>query len=246
MLFQLRRFYFGLVKYKSWLLFFLIPPMVYLFGTALIPSHFIVSQQINCSIETPMAIMSSPTGTMPVQAFLTQPEKLFLHAFALRALYTRLHPGITDYRTDPQMQTLVDSIQKHMTLRKINDETLLIRYSGPDLELGNTLVSFFSERWVQNAMEGIKRSAMTSAPGQEPGLSGMTSTLAQRSVLPSKYLPAFLQTIIFSLFGAFVFAGILEFKDSSFKSERQMAQYLKLPILGSLPDLDRVYSSMKK
>jgi hypothetical protein len=246
MLFQLRRYYFGLVKYKSWLLFFLIPPLVFLFGTALIPSHFIVSQQISCPIETPVARMSSPTDTMPVQAFLTNPEKLFLHPFTLKALYTRLHPGLTGYRTDPQMPILVDSIQKHMTLYKINDETLVIRYSGPDLELGNTLVSFFSERWVQNAMEGIKRSAMTSPPDQEPGLSGMTSTLTQRTVLPSKYLPAFLQTIIFSLFGALIFAGILEFKDSSFKSERQMAQYLKLPILGSLPNLDRVYSAMKK
>lgn len=246
MRFQLRRYYFGLIKYRSWLLFFLIPPMVFLFGAALIPSHFIVSQQIKCSIETPVAIMSSPTGTMPAQAFLTNPEKFFLHPFALRALYTRLNPGITDYRTDPQMRTLVDSIQNDMTLRKINDHTLQIRYSGPDLELGNTMVSFFSQRWVQNAKEGLKRSAMPSAPDQEPGLSGVTATLAQRTVLPSKYIPAFLQTIILSLLGALVFAGILEFKDSSFKSERQMAQYLELPILGSLPDLERVYSAMKK
>jgi capsular polysaccharide biosynthesis protein len=37
---------------------------------------------------------------------------------------------------------------------------------------------------------------------------------------------------------------IYEWSDPSFKSERQVAQYLELPILGSLPDLNKVSAAL--
>ncbi len=244
--FQLRRYYYGLVKYKTWLLLFLIPPVLFILATALIPSQYTVNQHIHSSVQTPVALLSSPTGTLPAREFVTQPDKLFLNPFALRALYAKLHPGVTDYRTDPRFPALADAVQKHMALHRIDDNTLQIGYSGPDQELGSALVAFFSERWIQYTMEGVKRSGMALAPDQKPGLAGSATISAQRTLLPAMYIKSFVQTLLFSLLGALVLAGILEFNDASFKSERQMAEYLKLPILGSLPNLERVYSAMEE
>lgn len=246
MIFQLRRYYFGLVKYKMWLLIFLIPPVIFLAVTAMIPSKFIITQDVKISADTPIALMASPTATMPTSEFVQNPEELFLNPFTLRALYTKLHPGIGNYRTDPQFKELADSIKNDMALKKINPDTLQIHYSGPDRMLGNFMVGFFSEQFVRNAAEGIKRSRTRAASAQKPNLIGKTAIIAQRVLLPSMYIPSFLQMLIASLLGALLLAGILEFKDSSFKSERQMAEYLGLPILGSLPNLNRVYSAIEK
>lgn len=245
MLFQMRRYYFGLVKYRIWLIFFVIPPVTFLGVTALIPSKFIVSQDVNISSDTPIASMSSPTATIPAQEFITHPENLFLNPITLRALYTQLFPTAVDYRTDPQFRELADSVKAQMSLRKIDNHNIQFIYSGPDRLFGNAIVSFFSERFIRNAMEGIKRSGMTPAQGQKPNMTGAATTSAQRTLLPPMFITSFLQILIASVLGALILAGILEFKDSSFKSERQMAEYLKLPILGSLPNLNRVYSAMK-
>jgi capsular polysaccharide biosynthesis protein len=43
-----------------------------------------------------------------------------------------------------------------------------------------------------------------------------------------------------SLSGILVLLVIFEWSDPSLKSERQVAQYLELPILGSLPDLNKI------
>jgi len=38
--------------------------------------------------------------------------------------------------------------------------------------------------------------------------------------------------------------AVLEWFDPSFKSERQIAQYLELPILGSIPDLNKISAAL--
>jgi len=38
--------------------------------------------------------------------------------------------------------------------------------------------------------------------------------------------------------------GMLEWADPSFKSERQVARYLGLPIIGSLPDLNKICAAL--
>lgn len=197
--FQLRRYHYGLVKYKNWLLLFLIPPMLFILATALIPSRYTVNQHIHSSVQTPVALLSCPTGTLPAREFVTQPEKLFLTPFTLRALYAKLHPGVTDDRTDPRFPGLADAVQKHMTMHPFDDNTLQIGYPGPVRELGSTLVAYFSERWIQHTMEGIKRSGVAPAPDQKPGLAGSTTISARRKLLPAMYIKSFLQTLIFSL-----------------------------------------------
>jgi hypothetical protein len=246
MSFQLRRYYFGLIKYKFWLLIFLVPPVTFLTVTALVPSQFLINQTINISNDTPVAIMTSPIGTRPVQEFITHPEKLFLNPFALKALYTDLHHGTGDWRSDPQFRMLAATVQQHMMLRQSDGHTIQVNYSGPDRQLGNTMVGFYSERLVRNALEGIQRSRTVPEPAQIPKITSAATISAQNRFLPPMYFLSFLQTVLASLLGALILAAILEFRDPSFKSERQMAEYLELPILGSFPNLNRVYSAMEK
>ncbi len=52
------------------------------------------------------------------------------------------------------------------------------------------------------------------------------------------------QLVILSCIGVFILLGVMEWTDSSFKSERQIGRYLNYPILGSVPDLTRVSNMM--
>ena len=246
MFFHFKRFLFGINKYKSWLFLFLIPPAVFLIVTVSVPSHFIVRQDVHVPADAPLAVMSSPTGVMPAREILSQPDKLFLNIFILRALYTDLTSGIGDYRTDPQFKLLAASVQDRMSLAQRKNGRMQITYAGPDQQIGVDMVEFYSQRLIQNAMAGIKRSHATPTGDQTPQLIGAPTLTAERKLLPASKVLPFIQTVIASLLGALLLAGILEWKDTSFKSERQMAEYLGLPILGPVPNLNRVYSAMKK
>ncbi len=246
MFFHFKRFLFGINKYKSWLLLFLIPPAIFLVVTVSVPSHFIVRQDLHIPADTPLAVMSSPTGTMPAQEIISQPEKLFLNIFILRALYKNMTSGIGDYRTDPQFKLLAASVQDRMSLTSQKNGRIQITYAGPDQQTGTAMVEFYSQRLIQNANAGIKRTHTTPAGDRTPQPVGAPTLNAQRKLLPASQVMSFIQTVIASLLGALLLVGILEWKDTSFKSERQMAEYLNLPILGPVPDLNRVYSAMKK
>jgi capsular polysaccharide biosynthesis protein len=58
-----------------------------------------------------------------------------------------------------------------------------------------------------------------------------------------RLVPLALITFI-SLIGVLIVLAVLEWSDPSFKSERQVAQYLDLPILGSLPDLNKISAAL--
>ena len=60
---------------------------------------------------------------------------------------------------------------------------------------------------------------------------------------PERLVPLVLITFI-SLIGVLMVLVLLEWSDPSFKSERQVAQYLELPILGSLPNLNKISASL--
>jgi len=56
----------------------------------------------------------------------------------------------------------------------------------------------------------------------------------------SERLPRALLIGVLSLLAVLLLIGVLELSDPAFKSERQVARYLDLPVLGSMPDADRL------
>jgi hypothetical protein len=244
MLFNMKRYYYGFLKYRSWVWLFVLPPLAYLIITAFIPSQFVISQDIKISSEFPVALMSSPTEYNTMQEIISSPEGFFQNTFALRALYNQMNSGIGDYQTDPRFRLLASSAKQHMHFDQIGKGTIRVFYQGPDQSIGFSMVGFYSGRLIQNAMAGINRSEAKNF--QKPNLIGEIKTKEQRILWQTERLwPLFTITII-SLLVILILCGMLEYRDSSFKSERQMARYLGLPILGSIPDLNRVYSAMEK
>jgi len=243
MLFNMKRYYYGFLKYRSWVWLFVLPPLFYLIIAAFIPSQFVISQEIKISSVFPVALMSSPTEYNTMQEIISRPEELFQNTFALRALYSQMNSGIGDYRTDPQFRSLVSSAKQYLALDQTGKDTIQISYQGPDQSIGLSMIGFYSGRLIQNAMAGIKRSKAKNF--QKPNLVGKIKTKEQRILWQYERLwPLFTITSI-SLLIVLILCGVLEYRDSSFKSERQMARYLGLPILGSIPDLNRVYSAME-
>ncbi len=74
-------------------------------------------------------------------------------------------------------------------------------------------------------------------------LSGDMHIQEQKMIFTAKRIPSLLATMLVSLMLIILYICILEFLDSSFKSERQVSRYLELPTLGSLPDMKKVFIS---
>lgn len=244
MLFNMKRYYYGFLRYRAWVRLFVLPPLAYLIIAALIPSQFVISQDIKISSDFPIARMSSPTEYDVMQKIISRPEAFFQNTFALRALYGQMNSGVGDYRTDPMFRSLVSSAKQVMHLDEIGKDTIQISYQGPDQRIGLSMVNFYSERLIQNAIAGIKRSNAKNF--QNPRLTGETKTKEQRMLWQADRIGPLLIITSISILAVLILCGMLEYRDSSFKSERQMARYLNLPVLGSVPDLNRVYAAMEK
>jgi hypothetical protein len=67
---------------------------------------------------------------------------------------------------------------------------------------------------------------------------------AHRALWRSDRAAPVAQALIISLIAVIVFLGVLEWSDPAFKSERQIARYLGVPILGSLPDLTLISDAL--
>jgi hypothetical protein len=186
----------------------------------------------------------SPTEYDTMRQTMSHPEGFFQNPFALRALYNQMNSGVGDYRTDPMFRSLVSSAKQYMSFRQIGEDMIQITYQGPDLAIGNSMVGFYSVKLIQNAIIGMKRGKAKDS--REPNLAAEIKTQENRVLWQAERFWPLVTITILSFLGILILCGVLEYKDSSFKSERQMARYLNLPILGSIPDLHRVYSAMEK
>ncbi len=244
MFFHMKRYYYGLVKYRSWLWLALFPPLIYLVISSITPNQFIITQDIRLSKDVPVALMTSPVGYISMQELLSRPETLFQNKLSVRALYGQLYSDIDYYRTDPQFRVLFEAVKNNMLLVKNNKDKVQVIYQGPEKEKGLLMVEFYSDRLIQSLSEGIRRSK-----AKEPSIvqmAGVAKVKEKRIIFEKIRMWQLFEIVIISVIGVIMLCGFLEYRDSSFKSERQMARYLEVPILGSIPDLHKVYSSMER
>ena len=244
MFFHIKRYYYGILKYRSWLWLALFPPLIFLVLSSITPNQFSIRQDIRASKDMPVALMTSPVGYMTVQELLSHPETLFQNKLSIRALYAQLYSDIDYYRTDPQFRALFLAARDHMFLMKSDNNKIQVVYAGPEKEKGLALVEFYTDRLMQNVLEGIQRSKTKDhSPAQ---IAGVVKIQEQRIIFEKSRMWQLIRIAVISIIGAMALCGFLEYRDSSFKSERQIARYLEVPILGSIPDLNKVYASMEK
>ena len=236
------RFIHGVSRHRLWLLLILIPPIIYLIKSAGFPDRLSIQQKIFISKDVVLA--SGSDKLEGIKDIVSHPDEFFLNNFAVRKLYAKLYPGTAVYRADLLFRELLNTIKDDMSIRMPSENTAVITFYGKDKETGQTLVNYYSQRLIEKAKEGIARSSHKELNVKLPVLSGTVEINAHRSLWRSERLVPFMLISFISLAGILVLLVVFEWSDPSFKSERQVAQYLELPILGSLPNLNQISKAL--
>jgi hypothetical protein len=244
MYFNIKRYFYGISKRRFWLLLILLPPILYIVLSAGYTDRFSIKQKISISKDVSLALASGPAGIKQIKEIVAQPEDFFLNNYAVRKLYTELYVGTAVYRADGQFRNLLEMIKNNMSIEMPSEDIAMISFSGKDKTVGQTLVSYYANRFIQKGKEGFVRSKHEESSLKLPALRGDMEINEHRSLWrPERLAPLVLISFI-SLIGVLMILVVLEWSDPSFKSERQVAKYLDLPILGSLPDLNKISASL--
>ena len=260
MRFIIRRYLYGILARRVWLLAILIPPLVYLGLSAIRADQFFVMQDVAISADSPVALTSNPVDFQTMNEILSRPESLFQDSLALRDIYADLYGGTTAELADKRYRMIAMAAGSDLSVRMLGDKAARVSYQGKDQKLGQKMVGHYSQRLVQRAQQGFIRSKQRArrdkyskglAPSMgEPrtigtvGFKGELIVEEQRALWRSERAAPLAWTLATSLFIVLVLLGVLEWSDPAFKSERQVARYLGLPILGSLPDLTLISDAL--
>jgi hypothetical protein len=145
---------------------------------------------------------------------------------------------------------LMQVIKSAMSLSYGND-LLRISYSGVNQEMGAFLAAFYAKKIVKKTEDGVRRQEMLAArqmqqegtappmPKSPPysELKGGLTVESQKALWRSERLPMTVLLLAAGLAAVLIWIGILELLDTSFKSERQIARILRLPVLGTVPNV---------
>lgn len=242
--FQIKRFIYGVSKRRLLLLLILVPPFVFLSLSAIRSDRFSIKQDISISKDSPVALASGPLGLERMEKIASHPDDFFQNNFAVRKLYTNLYAGTAVYRADRQFRFLLDTIKDGMSLSMPSENIVRITYHGKDQKIGQALVSYYSQRLVLKAKEGLSRSERQDFNGTVPKLMGGVEVEKHTALWRTERLLPFVIICILSLVVVLILLGLLEWSDQSLKTERQVARYLELPIIGSLPDLNKISAAL--
>ncbi|WP_295391987.1 hypothetical protein [uncultured Thiodictyon sp.] len=242
MSYYLKRYNRALRVNKKWALLALLAPGLYLIFAVFNDVTFKVSRDFApYSGASPVAALDRPAVTLKLEDLVANPELLFFDQLAFPQLHwkLRLLENTGALKSDAALRTLTQSA---MTLGDAGDARLRLSYSGNDPQIGSALVAFYSDRLLKRINDGIIRTQPRTAPGPLTfrGVDRMTvgdiQVVEVRSIWRAERLRPTLLALLLSSLGVLVLIAVLELADPSFKSERQMARYLGVPVLGGLPD----------
>ncbi|MCK7575672.1 MAG: hypothetical protein MZV65_07125 [Chromatiales bacterium] len=233
--FYIRRYLSAFQEHRHWTLIALLPVMLYLIVAAVRVDNFLITQDFSYSGEIRIAMSHRPVDTLTLEALLADPDRLFLDPFALSQLQQRLEFQ-PQPRERPTSQGLKRLAHGSMKLSSRPDSRLRLTYTGSHAHIGETMVDVYSRLLVQRVEAGAARHpAAATAPSRfEPV--GTPTTTGVANAWSAERLPRAILVFVLSLLAVLLLIGILELSDPAFKSERQIARYLDLPVLGSMPD----------
>lgn len=243
--FFLKRYLHVICVRHRWLFLMFIPPLSYFLTAAIIPDRFSIGQAISIPENGSVQLGKEPGSFLHLGEIVSRPEIFFQDGFALTLLKRALNPDTILKLAETPMGRLKTIVQNSMTLVLKNKKTAVIAYEGRDRNLGKELVFFYSQRLAEKINAGVARTK-TGNPSKQPSatLIGQTEIKEYRTFWRAERLFPSLVIAIISLFLILIIIALLEWSDSSFKSERQVARYLGLPILGSLPNLKKIAVAM--
>lgn len=241
MYFNMKRYYFGVVKRRFLFILLLFVPGLFLIVSASMPDRFQVKQVINIADNSPVALMSNPVGYRAFKELKKAPSAFFMNPYTLNKLTGAVLSGWSDRYGS----MITESIRTCMSMSDAGEDKIQIIYYGTNREIGEILVGYYSERLIKKAIEGQVRSN-NGAPGFKPALFGGIEIEELRALWRSDRLYPLIYSVLISIVLVFLLFGVLEWNDQSFKSERQIARYIGLPILGTVPDLNKVATLMQK
>lgn len=235
MYFNIKRYLYGMAKRKWIGLLILIIPITFLVISAILPDKYTVAQNVEITDDAPVALMTDPVGFTTFKQLSQDPASFFLNSYSLTKLTTDIMTGWAE----KYGAVIGDVIKESMGLTRIDDRTVQVVYTGKSREIGEILVGFYADRLVKKSHEGLVRSN-SSQSGSNPALSGSIETREMKAFWRSDRVGPLSYCIGASVFLVLLIFGFLEWNDSSLKSERQIARYIGLPILGNIPDLNKV------
>jgi len=157
-------------------------------------------------------------------------------------IHSMLSASVFKERGDGRYPILRENDERKLYYSVDDDSTVRIVYEGVSLDNGKDLVTHFSDRFQGNLLKRYEVEMGTAVfiRGTPLEVKGLRSLWRKE------------RTRLLLLYAAFSFLLVglalivLEFLDSSFKSERSAARYLGVPLLGSLPDANAVLKSMEE
>lgn len=238
MSYLVKRYTHGLKRYNAWFLLAFLMPGLYLLSAAITPDRHQVWQDVRLPLETPFTSASFNNVAEVVDA---------------QAIFFRDNFDVNRYfnLTEADVGQLEPKHYRNVTAAVSNDITLSydrgiarISYLGKDAEMGKRLVDYYAHGLVRKAREGISMSGMHIARERHPERMGTIETKPLRALWrPDRFLPL-LFLFIASVLAVMALIAALEWNDAALKSERQIARYVNLPVLGSLPDLNKVSQAL--
>lgn len=241
MSFHLRRYARALSQHRHWAWLALLPLALYLLYAALYDVELTRSQEFSYSSgDLPVAASNSPTGSFRLSQLLAHPELFLLDEFALIQLHRKL-VSFEEFAGPSGQLALGRMIGTAMSLSGEGDSRLRLSYRGESALLGDVLIGFYTDRLLKKTSEGMLRAR--SSGDQTPysfQLLGDMQIATNTAVWNARRLLPATLVLVCSLAGLLLVIALVEFTDQSFKSERQIARYLELPILGAMPDVQRI------
>ncbi len=251
MSFHLRRYWNGINKRASWLWVVFFPPLIYLAFVLANPHSVIVVRTVEIDPESPVTRAPGAISAIPVRRLVEQRD-LFEDEQTYWTLKSRLEQEFP--KAFVAGIPLWSLLHDDLAMQFAEGNRLEVRYRGSHQRLGEFLVDFFAQRLLARTREGRLVAANESAGRLEDAniridaapaeITGDILITRQRTLTGHGGTVAVL--FLVSLGVTILVLGALEWADPSFKSERQVARYLGIPVLGSLPDLAKVLDQLDR
>jgi hypothetical protein len=255
MQYYFKRYRNGMHRIKQWLPLVLLPVFFYLLTEAALPDRFSVHQQVAVQKTSPIALSRTPVDCLPMAELLSRPAELFLDDFALMDMTKQIQKGAVPAANDASdLRDLKVLIEGSMMLKSNSNEIVQVGYYGSDVNQGRFFVNYYSQRLMSRSKEGVVRTIRNqnralesgstpqtqpqNAEGNKPAtLVGELQIQEHRALWRSERIMPSGVILLVSLLIWCIAAGIAEWLDPSFSTERQVSRYLNIPVVGVVPNM---------
>lgn len=257
MIFYLKLFREAVKTRKKYLSLAFIIVLVYLFLAGLFPHNYHITQDIKAGDKMLLSPGLNPMDMVTVQSILNNPDSFFTDNHALMDLREHLLTGDAVNRAEWEnwlpsrfAAFIKRAVLQDLEIKFAGEGLLTLSYHGQDRELGKALVNFYANRLVWAGKRAHDRTIFKPGSGPEelalaevePGiaLDADLFITTSRALLTWNRLETALWLLIITVFLALATIWILQSACPRLFTEKQTSRYLKLPVLGSIPNLKRL------